>query len=165
MNYGGFSKSTVFQCARSLLLLLFSCRTRGLCNSRKPQSTFSDGSTQLNISSPHIGFYQSGLTLILSLGNVHNSYIHRVIDTLPVIRLAVTGDFEDVPFFSCSRSLILRTVDSRNLRFSRVPGVWPGLRRISRNLRFSRVPGVWPGLRRISRNLRFSACARSLAWT
>ena len=87
MNYGGFSKSTVFQCARSLLLLLFSCRTRGLCNSRKPQSTFSDGSTQLNISSPHIGFYQSGLTVILSLGNVHNSYVYRVIDTLPVFKL------------------------------------------------------------------------------
>ena len=91
MNYGGFSKSTVFQCARSLLLLLFSCGTRGLCNSRKPQSTFSDASTQLNISSPHIGFYQSGPTLILSLGNVHNSYIHRVIDTLPVIRLVWLG--------------------------------------------------------------------------
>ena len=30
---------------------------------------------------------------------------------------------------------------------------------------FPRVPGVWPGLRRISRNLRVSACARSLAWT
>ena len=130
MNYGGFSKSTVFQCARSLRLLLFSCRTRGLCNSRKPQSTFSDGSTQLDICSPHIGFYQSGPTLILSLGNAYNSYIHRVIDTLPVIRLAVTGDLEDVPFFSCAQSLAgdLEEFRPRTVNISR-PTVIPTARR------------------------------------
>ena len=42
----------------------------------------------LEIPSPHIGFDQSGLTMILSLRNVHSSCIYRVIDTLPVFKLA-----------------------------------------------------------------------------
>ena len=50
--------------------------------------------------------------------------------------------------------------------FLRVPGVWPGLRRISRKFtvfRMCRESGL--DLEEFLENLRFSACAGSLAWT
>ena len=102
-TWKNFSKFTVFSCARSLARTwknfgkgiyrdLHHCRVledraAARCQIQHFATTRSNNPA-LEIPSPHIGFDQSGLTMILSLRNVHSSCIYRVIDTLPVFKLA-----------------------------------------------------------------------------
>ena len=98
--------------------------------------------------------------VIMTGRNVHSNSLHTL------IRLETRSvDFQNLRFFVCQESgldleefleidgLLVRQESGLDLEeFLEIYG-------------FPRVPGVWPGLRRISRNLRVSACARSLAWT